>query len=77
MKLLIHFYLTIQFLLNKDVFLKEMNGGGEPIVCPPRDTFKCFMGTDLDLLVIGNCELIKELQDKTLLEDYQDKYELD
>jgi carbamoyltransferase len=35
------------------------------------------MGTELDLLVIGNCVLKKEKQNKTLIEDYKDKYELD
>ena len=55
----------------------SFNIRGEPIVCNVNDAFKCFMGTDLDLLVIGNCVLKKEQQDKTLIEDYKDKYELD
>ena len=55
----------------------SFNVRGEPIVCSPKDAFKCFMGTDLDLLVIGNCILKKERQDKTLIKDYKDKYELD
>ena len=50
---------------------------GEPIVCTPKDAFKCFMGTELDLLVVGNYILGKEQQDKSLTEDYKDKYELD
>ena len=50
---------------------------GEPIVCSPKDAFKCFMGTELDLLVVGNCVLRKGQQDKSLKEDYRDKYELD
>ena len=33
---------------------------GEPIVCTPKDAFKCFMGTELDLLVVGNCIHRKE-----------------
>ncbi len=55
----------------------SFNVRGEPIVCTPKDAFKCFMGTELDLLVVGNCVLRKEQQDKTLIEDYKGKYELD
>jgi len=55
----------------------SFNVRGEPIVCTPEDAFRCFMGTELDLLVIGNCVLRKEQQDKTLIEDYKEKYELD
>jgi carbamoyltransferase len=55
----------------------SFNVRGEPIVCTPEDAFRCFMGTDLDLLVVGNCVLGKEQQDKLLMENYKDKYELD
>ena len=55
----------------------SFNVRGEPIVCTPKDAFKCFMGTELDLLVVGNCILRKEQQDKSLIEDYKEKYELD
>jgi carbamoyltransferase len=55
----------------------SFNVRGEPIVCTPKDALKCFMGTELDLLVVGNCLLRKEQQDKSLTEDYKDKYELD
>jgi carbamoyltransferase len=55
----------------------SFNVRGEPIVCTPEDAFKCFMGTELDLLVVGNCMLKKEQQDKSLVEDYKEKYELD
>ena len=55
----------------------SFNVRGEPIVCTPKDAFKCFMGTELDLLVVGNCVLRKEQQNKSLTEDYKDKYELD
>jgi carbamoyltransferase len=55
----------------------SFNVRGEPIVCSPEDAFKCFMGTELDLLVVGNCVLKKDMQDKSLLEDYKDKYEKD
>jgi carbamoyltransferase len=55
----------------------SFNVRGEPIVCTPEDAFKCFMGTDLDILVVGLCILRKHKQDKSLTEDYKDKYELD
>ena len=55
----------------------SFNVRGEPIVCTPEDAFKCFMGTELDMLVVGRCILRKEQQDKTLVEDYKEKYELD
>jgi carbamoyltransferase len=55
----------------------SFNVRGEPIVCTPEDAFKCFMGTDLDVLAIGNCILRKEQQDRSLFEDYKEKYELD
>jgi carbamoyltransferase len=55
----------------------SFNVRGEPIVCTPEDAFRCFMGTELDLLVVGNCMLKKEQQDKSLVEDYKEKYELD
>jgi carbamoyltransferase len=50
---------------------------GEPIVCNVQDAFKCFMGTNLDILVCENFILYKNQQDKNLLENYQDKFELD
>ena len=55
----------------------SFNVRGEPIVCTPEDAFKCFMGTELDVIVVGNCVLRKETQDKSLIEDYKEKYELD
>jgi carbamoyltransferase len=55
----------------------SFNVRGEPIVCTPEDAFKCFMGTELDLLIVGNCLLRKEQQDNALIEDYISKYELD
>ena len=55
----------------------SFNVRGEPIVCTPEDSFNCFMGTELDLLVIGNCILWKEKQDKTLIKNYKNEYELD
>jgi len=55
----------------------SFNVRGEPIVCSPEDAFKCFMGTELDVLVVGGCLLRKKQQDKSLIKDYKDKYELD
>ena len=55
----------------------SFNVRGEPIVCTPEDAFKCFMGTELDILAIGNCLLVKESQDQSLIENYKEKYELD
>ena len=55
----------------------SFNVRGEPIVCTPEDAFRCFMGTDLELLVIGNCILKKQEQDETLKIDYKDKFALD
>jgi len=46
-------------------------------VCSPNDAYKCFMGTELDVLVIGNYMLIKEDQDEALKENYEERYELD
>ena len=55
----------------------SFNVRGEPIVCTPTDAFKCFMGTELDVLAVGNYLLIKDKQDERLKEKYDDKYELD
>jgi carbamoyltransferase len=55
----------------------SFNVRGEPIVCTPEDAFRCFMGTDIELLVIENSILRKEEQDPSLAEDYKSKYELD
>ena len=55
----------------------SFNVRGEPVVCNPTDAFKCFMGTELDVLVVGNYLLLKDEQDKALRENYEDRYELD
>ena len=55
----------------------SFNVRGEPIVCSPIDAFKCFMGTELDILAIGNYLLIKEDQNEALKEKYEERYELD
>lgn len=55
----------------------SFNIRGEPIVNSPEDAFKCFMGTNLDVLIIENFILYKENQDSNLKIDYQNKHELD
>ena len=55
----------------------SFNVRGEPIVNTPTDAFNCFMGTDLDYLVIGNCNLDKKEQDIKLKNNYKNKFELD
>ncbi len=55
----------------------SFNVRGEPIVNTPEDSFKCFMGNDLDFLIIGNCILDKNKQNLKLRKDYKDKFELD
>ena len=55
----------------------SFNVRGEPIVCTPEDAFRCFMGTELDILVIGNKILKKEKQKQNLKNSYIEKYELD
>ena len=55
----------------------SFNVRGEPIVNTPTDAFNCFMGTELDYLVIGNCILDKNKQDLKLKKDYSRNFELD
>ena len=55
----------------------SFNVRGEPIVNTPLDAFNCFMGTNLDKLVIGNCYLDKNNQNQFLKKDYKDEFELD
>ena len=55
----------------------SFNVRGEPIVCTPEDAFRCFMGTEMERLVIGNCVLKKEEQDTALAQDYKNAFELD
>ena len=55
----------------------SFNVRGEPIVCTPEDAFRCFMGSEIELLVAGNCILRKEKQDPRLKLDYKDAFELD
>jgi carbamoyltransferase len=55
----------------------SFNVRGEPIVSSPEDAFRCFMGTELDVLVVGQAFLRKEDQSQSLLADYKLQYELD
>ena len=55
----------------------SFNVRGEPIVCTPTDAFKCFMGTELDMLVIGESVLEKINQNESLMKSYKYSYELD
>ena len=55
----------------------SFNVRGEPIVCTPEDAFRCFMGSDIEVLAIGNCFLRKEDQDPKLTKDYKSAFELD
>jgi carbamoyltransferase len=52
----------------------SFNVRGEPIVCTPEDAFRCFMGTELDVLAIGNCILRKEEQPPSLRLDYSNAF---
>jgi carbamoyltransferase len=55
----------------------SFNVRGEPIVCNATDAFRCFMGSEIELLVVGNCILRKEDQDPALKLDYKEAFELD
>ena len=55
----------------------SFNVRGEPIVCTPEDAFRCFMGTELDSLAVGNCYLRKKDQDPALKQNYESAFELD
>ena len=55
----------------------SFNVRGEPIVGSPEDAFRCFMGTEIEVLAIGNCLLRKEDQDPSLKQDYSKEIDLD
>ena len=50
---------------------------GEPIVCTPEDAFRCFMGTEIEAPIIGNCYLLKEKQDPALRLDCKNYFEFE
>jgi carbamoyltransferase len=55
----------------------SFNVRGEPMVCTPKDAINCFLGTDLDVLVMENFIAYKKKQDSSILLDYKNKYKLD
>lgn len=55
----------------------SFNVRGEPIVCTPEDAFRCFMGTEIETLAVGNCLLRKEWQDQALKLNYEATFEPD
>ena len=55
----------------------SFNVRGEPIVGSPEDAFRCFMGTEIEALAVGNCYLRKERQNAALKQNYEHKFELD
>ena len=55
----------------------SFNIRGEPIVCSPEDAYRCFMGTDMDVLVLENFILLKEHQPQENIQDYKNDFELD
>ena len=55
----------------------SFNVRGEPIVGSPEDAFRCFMGTEMDVLAVGNCYLRKEQQNPALKQNYETAFELD
>jgi carbamoyltransferase len=55
----------------------SFNVRGEPIVCTPEDAFRCFMGTEIEALVVENCYLTKETQDRRLALDYKGAFQPD
>ena len=55
----------------------SFNVRGEPIVGSPSDAFRCFMGTEIETLAVGNCFLRKEDQDPALKQRYETKFDLD
>jgi carbamoyltransferase len=52
----------------------SFNVRGEPIVCSPEDAFRCFMGTEIDVMAVGNCFLRKEDQSPALKQQYENKF---
>jgi len=55
----------------------SFNVRGEPIVCTPHDAFRCFMGTEIEVLAIGNCYLRMDEQDPALRQNYESKFQPD
>jgi carbamoyltransferase len=55
----------------------SFNVRGEPIACTPEDAFRCLMGTEIEVLVVGDCLLRKERQDPALKLDYRNVFDPD
>lgn len=55
----------------------SFNVRGEPLVCTPEDAFRCFMGTEIEYLAVGNCVMHKTEQDQRLRTSYENQFELD
>jgi len=55
----------------------SFNVRGEPIACTPEDAFRCFMGSEIEVLVAGDCFLRKEVQDPALKLDYRNRFDPD
>jgi carbamoyltransferase len=55
----------------------SFNVRSEPIVCTPEDAFRCFMGSEIDVLAAGNCYLVKDEQDSALKQNYKSEFESD
>jgi len=55
----------------------RFNVRGEPIVCAPEDAFRCFMGTEIETLAMGNCFLSRGKQNPVLRQNYESRFELD
>ena len=55
----------------------SFNVRGEPIACTPEDAFRCLMGTEIEVLVVGNCLLRKERQNPGLKLDYRNVFDPD
>ena len=55
----------------------SFNVRGEPIVCTPHDAFRCFMGTEIEVLAVGNCYLRKDEQDSALRQNYESRFQPD
>jgi len=76
-----HYYALIKRFKNLTncpmIVNTSFNVRGEPIVCTPEDAFNCFMGTELDILVIGNAFLVKKSQSEELVVNYKAGYGLD
>ena len=76
-----HYYKLLQKFREKtgcpSLVNTSFNIRGEPLVNTPKDAYQCFMGTDMDILCMGNFYLKKKNKDKKLINNYQNKFELD